>query len=72
MTEKLKFVLGSAENSLGKGGNAGYQHFFLFTQCFQRLFFQGHEKSGLCAKGLMDFMDLYLVVYHIQSIFHVF
>ena len=29
-TEKLKFVLGRVENTVGKGENAGYQHFLLF------------------------------------------
>ena len=38
-TEKLKFVLGWVENSVGKGKNAGYQHFLLFPQCFQRASF---------------------------------
>ena len=33
MTEKWKFVLGSVENIMGKGENAGYQHFLLFPQC---------------------------------------
>ena len=28
--EKLEFVLGSMENIVGKGENAGYQHFLLF------------------------------------------
>ena len=28
-------VLDRAENVLGKGANAGYQHFLLFPQCFQ-------------------------------------
>ena len=30
VTEKLKFVLGRVENIVGKGENAGYQHFLLF------------------------------------------
>ena len=34
--EKLKFVLGRGENIIGKGENAGYQHFLLFPQCFQK------------------------------------
>ena len=37
MIEKLKFVLGSLENIVGKGenaGHAGHQHFLLFPQCF--------------------------------------
>ena len=40
MTQKLKFVLGRAENVVGKGENAGNQHFLLFPQYFQKLSFQ--------------------------------
>ena len=29
-------VLGMVENILGKGENAGYQHFLLFPKCFQK------------------------------------
>ena len=36
VTEKLKFVLRRVENMVGKGQNAGYQHFVLFPQCFQK------------------------------------
>ena len=36
VTEKLKFVLGKVENVVGKGENAGYQHFLLYPQCFQK------------------------------------
>ena len=39
VTEKLKFVLGRVENIVGKGENAGSQHFLLFPQCFQKVFF---------------------------------
>ena len=41
MTEKLKFGSGRVENIVGKGENAGYQHFLLVPQCFQKAFFQG-------------------------------
>ena len=34
VSEKLKFVLERVENIVGKGENAGYQHFILFLQCF--------------------------------------
>ena len=34
---------------VGKGENAGYQHFLLFPLCFQKPFFSG---SGLCGKEL--------------------
>ena len=30
VTERLKFVLERVENILGKGENAGYQHFLFF------------------------------------------
>ena len=39
--EILKFVLGKVENLVGKGENAGYQHFLLFLQCFQKASFPG-------------------------------
>ena len=29
------------ENTMGKGENAGYQHFLLFPQCFQEAYFSG-------------------------------
>ena len=47
-------VLKRVENIVGKGENAGYQHFHLFPQCFQKasLFPQCFHKSGLCGKGL--------------------
>ena len=35
-TENMKFVMGKVENIVGEGENAGYQHFFLFPQCFQK------------------------------------
>ena len=34
--QNLKFVFGRVENFVGKGENAGNQHFLLFQQCFQR------------------------------------
>ena len=40
------------ENIIGKGENAGYQHFLLSPQCFQKLFPQSRLKSGLCGKDL--------------------
>ena len=36
VAEKLKFVLGRVENIVGKGENAGYQHFLLWPRCFQK------------------------------------
>ena len=31
-----KLLLGRIENIVGKGENAGYQHFLLFPQCFPK------------------------------------
>ena len=31
------FLIDRAENTVGKGENAGYQHFLLFPQCFPKL-----------------------------------
>ena len=36
LTQKLKSVLRRVENIVGKGEFAGYQHFLLFPQCFQK------------------------------------
>ena len=32
----VKFALGRVENIVGKGENADYQHFLLFSQCFEK------------------------------------
>ena len=37
-----KFFLELVENIVGKGENAGYQHFLLSNNVFQRFLFQGH------------------------------
>ena len=47
MNQKLNFVLGRVENIAGKGESAGYQHFLLFTQCFQKASFPRSLKVGL-------------------------
>ena len=39
--EKLKFVLERVKNIVGKGENAGNQHFLHFPQCFQQLSVSG-------------------------------
>ena len=47
VTIKFKFVLGWVENIVGKGENAGYQHFLLFLQCFQKASFAGLLEDGI-------------------------
>ena len=42
VTQKLNFAVGAVENIVGKEEIAGYQHFLLFSQCFQKAtFLQG-------------------------------
>ena len=48
MTQILKFVWGRVENIVGKGENAGYQHFLLFPQCFLKFSFPRDVKSRDC------------------------
>ena len=47
VTQTLKFQDGRVENIAGKGENAGYQHFLLFPQCFQKATFSGSLKAGI-------------------------
>ena len=35
------------ENTVGKGENAGYQHFLLFPQCFPKASSTGSLKVGI-------------------------
>ena len=46
--ENLKFVCGRVENIVGKGENAGYQHFLLFTYGFQKVSLFKVVKSADC------------------------
>ena len=41
------FVFDRVENIMGKGENAGNQHFLLFPQCFQRAYYPGLLKVGI-------------------------
>ena len=47
VNEKLKFVLERVENIVGKRENAGYQHFLLYPQCFQKASFSRSLKVGI-------------------------
>ena len=50
-TQKLQLALGRVENIVGKGENAGYQHFLLFPQCFQKLSFPGVKSRDCVVMG---------------------
>ena len=53
VTEKLKFVSGRAANIVGKGENAGSQHFLFFSTMFSKAFFPRVVKRRDCVvKGL--------------------
>ena len=47
LTQKLKFLLIRVENIVGNGENAGYHHFLLFPQCFQKVSFPKVLKVGI-------------------------
>ena len=48
-------VLHRVENIVGKGENAGYQHFLLFPQCFQKASLLGLLKVGTVWKRVNPF-----------------
>ena len=54
VNENLKFGLGRVETIVGKGQNAGYQHFFLFPLCFQKPSVSGSSNVGMCGKELIN------------------
>ena len=37
VTEKIEICFWKCKNMVGKGENAGFQHFLLFSQCFQKV-----------------------------------
>ena len=54
--EWVKVVFHRIENIVGKEENASYQHFLLFAQCFQKVFFPPvRQKSSLCGNGIIKF-----------------
>ena len=45
--KRILFVFDRVENIVGKGENAGYQHFLLFPQCFQKACLSGSLTVGI-------------------------
>ena len=43
----MTIVFNRVENIVGKGENAGFQHFLLLPQCFQKAFYSGSLKVGI-------------------------
>ena len=60
----MVFILEQVENIVEKGGNAGYQHFLLFLQYFQKHFYTGSLKvrKGKSSFVLMQFDQSMLTV----------
>ena len=52
VTQNNKVVFHRIENIVGKEENAGYQHFLLFPQCFQKAFPPVCQKLSLYGNGL--------------------
>ena len=48
VAQMMIFVFDRVENIVGKGENAGYQHFLLFPTMFSKCFFLGVVKSPDC------------------------
>ena len=46
IAKMLISLFDGVENIVRKGENAGYQHFLLFPQCFQKASFSGFLKVG--------------------------
>ena len=44
VAQNLNFALKRVENTVGKGENAGNQHFLLYPQCFQKASYPGSLK----------------------------
>ena len=63
MTEKSLF-LKKVENIVGKGENAGYQHFLLFPQCFQKVSFSSKVLKVWIVWERVNFAGALLVVAH--------
>ena len=59
-------VLGRAENIVGKGENAGYQHFLLFPQCFQKASLSGSLRVRIVRERVkLIFLDSALQELHL-------
>ena len=50
LNENLKLVLGRVENIVGRGENAGYQHFLLFPKCFKKPSPSGSLKARIVGR----------------------
>ena len=66
----MTFNLGRVESIVEKGENAGYQHFLLFPQCFQKAPIYWAIKSCDCvvkseALIYLDFLVFFFSPFHV-------
>ena len=61
-------VTDRVENIVGKGENAGYQHFLRFPQCFQKPYFPGSSKVGIMWERVNEFDKIIKAVNLVQGI----
>ena len=54
VAEMMISLFDRVENTVGKGENAGYQHFLLFPQCFPKPYSLGSLKVGLGGKEVIE------------------
>ena len=59
MTQEVKLDLGWVENIVGKGENAGHQHFLLFQQCFPKASLFGLLKLGTVWETVKILLSVY-------------
>ena len=57
VSEIMEFVFDTVRNIVEKGENAGYQHFSFQQNVFRCLLSQSRSKSGLCGKGLKQYLS---------------
>ena len=67
VAENLKFVLERVENTVGKGDNAGYHHFLLFLQCFQKPSLSGSLKVWIVWLRVKVYFYDYSAQYSFQA-----
>ena len=53
-------VFNTVENIVGKGENAGYQHFLLFPQCFEKASFPDTLKGVIVWECVNSFITEYI------------
>ena len=59
LPKMMVFVYEKVENIVGKGENAGYQHFLFFQQGFQRAFSTESLKLRIAGKKLGEYVKIH-------------